>query len=78
MLWVLVSRTPSEYDGLSFSMSTLGRYDDMCTYTVIFCHVFVEFESILVSFSFDSGVAGLEINVWYCFENANNCCLFHC
>ena len=62
MLWVLVSRTLNEPDVLSNSTIAVGwhvysaRYFTMC---------FVKFETAVVTF--DSGVVGLEINVWYCF-----------
>ena len=63
MLWVLVSRTPNEPDGLSNSTSALGWYV-YCAWYFTMC--FVIFESTVVTF--DSGVVGLEINVWYCFS----------
>ena len=62
MLWVLVSRTLNEPDGLLNSTSAVGWHVDCAWY---FTMCFVKFESTVVIF--DSGVVGLEINVWYCF-----------
>ena len=65
MLWVLVSRTLNEPDGLSNSTSAVGWRVDLCTCAWYFTTCFVKFESTVVTF--DSGVVGLEINVWYWF-----------
>ena len=65
MLWVLVSRTLNEPDGLSNSTSAVGWHVDLCTCAWYFTMCFVKFELTVVMF--DSGVVGLEINVWYCF-----------
>ena len=65
MLWVLVSRTPNEPDGLSNSTSAVGWHFDLSTCAWCFTMSFVKFESTVATF--DSGVVGLEINVWYCF-----------
>ena len=34
-------------------------------------------EAALVMHLTRDSVVGLEINMWYCFENVSNCCLFH-
>ena len=62
MLWGLVSRTLNQPDGLSNSTSAIGLHV-YCAWYFTMC--FVKFESTVVTF--DSGVVGLEINVWYCF-----------
>ena len=62
MLWGLVSRTLNQPDGLSNSTSAVG-WHVYCAWYFTMC--FVKFESTVVTF--DSGVVGLEINVWYCF-----------
>ena len=68
-LWVLVSRTLNENDGLSNSTSTVGWHVDLCTCacTLIFYHVLWNLNQLWLGYSFGSGVVGLEIKVWYCF-----------
>ena len=71
VLWVLVSRTLSEHGGLSNSTRAVGWHVDFCTCacTYIFYHVFLwNLNQLWFSYSFDSGVVGLEINMWYCFR----------
>ena len=65
MLWVLVSRTLNEPDGLSNSTSAVDWHVDLCTCAWYFTRCFVKFESTVVTF--EAGVVGLKINVWYCF-----------
>ena len=62
MLWVLVSRTLNEPDGLSNSTSLVGWHVYCAWYFTMW---FVKFESTVVTF--DSCVVGLETNVRYCF-----------
>ena len=57
-----MSRTLNEPDGLSNSTSAVG-WHVYCAWYFTMC--FVQFESTVVTF--DSGVVGLEINMWYLF-----------
>ena len=56
------SRTLNKPDGLSNSTTAVG-WHVYCAWYFTMC--FVKFESTVVTF--DSGVVGLEINVWHCF-----------
>ena len=71
---MLVSRTLNEPDDLSNSTSAVGWHVDLCTCAWYFTMCFVKFESTLVTF--DSGVVGLEINVWYCFLKSEKLVFF--
>ena len=58
--------TNAEWASWFVSTSAVGWHVHLCTCAWYLTMCFVKFESTVVKF--DSGVVGLEINVWYCFR----------